>query len=486
LRLRRDPRYLTEPGESGKTVRFNDFQGIERTCEVRDFSRTGLSFLLQDGSLVFRIGDMISGLCFISHNKEVHSDTATIVHIQDDYQDGKVISRIGCRLENVMDISTIIKGDKLTRLRHDYLDFIQSLAVEDNLDEEFVHLTSHLHYLLTNFRNRLKEEEEKVSREEELVKKELYEALRSLTFTVINDVTLKYCDQFTKIVGKFTDSKQHFIHREYFQKMLNEFFTASALFRRAYTKPLGYAGDYEMMNITYRNGFEGEDIFSQVMNKVDCEGSAAKAVRNRREYLCRKITSLYDSLPEGSTCKIVSVACGPCVEIHDFLTAISDEPKPVKLELLAMDQDTHALENAKQRLVPIAKTLSGVHMDFAEDNIKHLILGRNKEKARYSHADLIYTAGLCDYLSPNAVSRLILELYRHLKPGGKLIIGNFGVYNPQRFKMEYGSEWFLIHRSEEELKSLASGLPEDVTVVVEKEAEGVNLFLNITKPSGKP
>ena len=48
--------------------------------------------------------------------------------------------------------------------------------------------------------------------------------------------------------------------------------------------------------------------------------------------------------------------------------------------------------------------------------------------------------------------------------------------------MEYGAEWFLIHRSEEELKDLARGLPEDVLLSVEKEPEGVNLFLNIVKP----
>jgi SAM-dependent methyltransferase len=80
------------------------------------------------------------------------------------------------------------------------------------------------------------------------------------------------------------------------------------------------------------------------------------------------------------------------------------------------------------------------------------------------------------------VSRLITELYRHLNPGGCLVIGNFGPYNPQRFKMEYGAEWFLIHRSEEELKDLARGLPEDVRLSVEKEPEEVNLFLNIVKP----
>ncbi len=481
MRLRRDTRYLSDLREPGKTVQFHDFQGVERTCPVRDFSRTGLSFLLEDGSLIFRIGDILE-VRFFSYEKEAHSGAATIVHIQDDCLDGKVISRIGCHFENPMDVSTIIRGDKVKKLRNEYIDFIQSLAVEDNLNEEFVHLTSHLHYLLSNFRKKLEEEEEKISREEDRVRSELIEALRTMTFEAINDVTLKYCDQFSRITAAFSDSKQHFIHREYFQKTLNEFFLTSKLFNRAFTKPLGYAGDYEMMNIIYRNGYEGDDVFSQVMSKVDCEGSAALAVRNRREYLLKKILALYTGLEEGRTGKVVSIACGPCMELADLLEHAGEIKNPFKLDVVAMDQDPHALADARQRLSSHAGNHTGIRIDLVQDNIKNLILGRKKEASRYANADLIYSAGLCDYLSANATSRLIGELYRDLNPGGCLVIGNFGPFNPQRFKMEYGAEWFLIHRSEEELKDLARGLPEDVALHIEKEPEGVNLFLNIVKP----
>lgn len=481
MRLRRDPRYVSDLREEGKTVQFHDFQGIERTCLVRDFSRTGLSFLLEDGSLILRIGDILE-IRFFSYEKEVHSGAVTIVHIQDECLDGKVISRIGCHFENPMDISTIIRDDKVKKLRSEYIDFIQSLAAEDNLNEEFVHLTSHLHYLLSNFRKKVEEEEEKISREEDRVRTELTETLRTLTFEAVNDVTLKYCDQFSRITAAFSDSKQHFIHREYFQKTLNEFFLASRLFNRAFTKPLGYAGDYEMMNIIYRNDYEGDDVFSQVMSKVDCEGSAALAVRNRREYLLRKVLSLYSGLEEGRSGKVVSIACGPCMELADLLERAGETKRPVTLDVVAMDQDPHALADARQRLFSPAGNDTGVRIELAQDNIKNLILGREKEAGRYANADLIYSAGLCDYLSANATSRLIGELYQYLNPGGCLIIGNFGPLNPQRFKMEYGAEWFLIHRSEEELKDLARGLPGDAALNVEKEPEGVNLFLNIVKP----
>ena len=58
MRLRRDPRYLTDLREPKQTVQFHDFQGVERTCPVRDFSRQAF-IPSEDGSLIFRIGDIL-------------------------------------------------------------------------------------------------------------------------------------------------------------------------------------------------------------------------------------------------------------------------------------------------------------------------------------------------------------------------------------------------------------------------------------------
>jgi len=484
LRLRRDLRYIADLNDQSKEARFHDHSGIELSCRIRDFSRTGISFLLEDGSLTFKIGDIISDFQFFSFENIVYSGSVTIIHVQDEYIDNKVISRIGCSLENMIDISSIIKVDKVTKLQNEYLDFINSMAVENNLDDEFVHLTSHLHFILSTFEQRLKEEEDKMLEEEDSsLRAALVDTLRSLSFEALNEVTFRFCKNFADITQRFTDSKEHFIHKEFFQKRLNEFFMKSELFYRAYTKPLGYAGDYEMMNIIYRNTFEGKDIFSQVMNRIDCEGPASRAVRNRREFFCNKIQSLYRNTQDNDTIKIVSIACGPCMEIFDFLSKISGDTKQHTIEIVAMDQDDNALADSRNRLSSITDKLADVQVQFVQGNIKALIVGKETDKDPYKDADLIYTIGLFDYLSANASNRLILELYKFLRPGGTLIIGNFGTHNPQRFKMEYGSEWVLIHRSEEDLMELTLGLPQGIPMWIEKEPEGINLFLNIQKPA---
>ncbi|MCK7488832.1 MAG: hypothetical protein MZU79_00220 [Anaerotruncus sp.] len=115
-----------------------------------------MSFFLEDGSLLLHIGDIIPDLKFYSNDQEVHAGSATIIHLQDEDRDGQIISCIGCSYnDQPMDVYSIMKVDKITKLQNDFLDFVQSMAIEENLDPEFVNLTSHLHYILDGFQDRL-------------------------------------------------------------------------------------------------------------------------------------------------------------------------------------------------------------------------------------------------------------------------------------------------------------------------------------------
>lgn len=482
MKLARDQRYTVDASDISSDVRFHDFQNVEHICQVKDYSRTGLSFYLEDGSLLLKIGDMIADLRLYSSNKLVHTSPSTINHIQDEDQAGKVISCIGCSFETPMDVYNIVKMEKITRLQNDFMDFVQSMAIEENLDPAFVNLTSNLQFILDRYREKLYQEMDTISQEDINLQGNLIDTLKELAFDALFYELNLYYDHFSSIVNNFTDPKLSFIHRKFFQTRLSEFFSQSKLCHRGFTKPLGYAGDYEMMNIIYRNTFEGDNLFAQVMSKIDCEGSAARAVRNRRSYLYKKLRELILNTKHGHSIKIMSVACGPAVEFTDLLSSIEGKDLPLSIEYIALDQDTKALQDARTRIEPHIKDNSTIRVHFEEDNIKRLIVDRDNNKDLYKGLDFLYSAGLFDYLSDRASSRLIHKLYSFLKPGGLMIIGNFGPYNPQRFIMEFGSEWFLVYRSEGHLKSLASDLPGNPLLGIEKEPEGVNLFLTIVKP----
>ncbi len=98
--------------------------------------------------------------------------------------------------------------------------------------------------------------------------------------------------------------------------------------------------------------------------------------------------------------------------------------------------------------------------------------------------DLVYCAGLFDYLSQRVCKRMV-ELFRTmLKPGGVVIVTNVATSNPRKAWMEYVMEWNLIYRDENEMMDLVpEGLnPKDTKVGA--DATGVNLFLEIELADG--
>ena len=55
-------------------------------------------------------------------------------------------------------------------------------------------------------------------------------------------------------------------HRAFGQRQLHPHLLCAPFIHRTYTKPLGYAGDYEMMNMIVRNGLEGNSLYAKLTN----------------------------------------------------------------------------------------------------------------------------------------------------------------------------------------------------------------------------
>jgi SAM-dependent methyltransferase len=113
------------------------------------------------------------------------------------------------------------------------------------------------------------------------------------------------------------------------------------------------------------------------------------------------------------------------------------------------------------------------------DNVVKWSLGSTRHQ--YEPFDIIYSAGLTDYLDRRLFLAVVARCYEHLKPGGVLIIGNFDHSNPNRVFMDHILSWKLIYRSANELHQLFAESPFGNCVRIEAEEEGVNLFAIATK-----
>ena len=106
------------------------------------------------------------------------------------------------------------------------------------------------------------------------------------------------------------------IYHKIFQDEIYPFFAGADFARRAFEKPRGYAGDYEMMNQIYRGGFEGTDLFGKVLHNYGAAEASSESVKFRKGYFLKFYKQL---LSASGTRRALSVACGPPVEVQELV-----------------------------------------------------------------------------------------------------------------------------------------------------------------------
>jgi extracellular factor (EF) 3-hydroxypalmitic acid methyl ester biosynthesis protein len=271
--------------------------------------------------------------------------------------------------------------------------------------------------------------------------------------------------------------EEHLTHRALYRAEILQYFAHSPFMKRAFDKPLGYAGDYEMMNMLYRDHAEGASTFGRVLNLYVTQEPAAKANINRIELLGTRIRHAIQRR-QGERARVLSVGCGPAHEIAGLLEQ-SPQLAPL-LDVVLIDQEPRVIEFGERSLAPRASRL-GARVTFMRESVRN-ILGAEQLSESLGLYDLVYSAGLFDYLNPKTFRALLGALYQCTVAGGELAVGNVASHNPTRWWMDYALDWQLHHRSREELLELADDLsPKPGEVEVDSEPLGVNLFLAIRK-----
>jgi SAM-dependent methyltransferase len=319
-----------------------------------------------------------------------------------------------------------------------------------------------------------------------------------------------YFDGLAEINEHFTDDEKG-RHRRYVRmssycKIVQE----APFYRQIMNKPFGYAGDADLMGMIYREQFEGNTPFGMFLHKDAIQEVACQAARNRKDFLYDQIMDVLSG--NGAGTKILSVAAGPVEEIQDALKNYSGE----KVSFLGLDHDMHTIRKTCQSFQDrrfryalanaflimkgnrrIAYPRGAFHRycnprrDFKGwRKILSLMLYELDHLQKHAF-DLVYSAGLYDYIwtdpqhNDKGAVALTKNIFDLVKPGGSLIVGNFGPNNPRdlRFAMEYVYEWFLIYRTKQEMLDFARSIPEQEIRSMEilQEPLRVFYFLKIDK-----
>jgi extracellular factor (EF) 3-hydroxypalmitic acid methyl ester biosynthesis protein len=241
---------------------------------------------------------------------------------------------------------------------------------------------------------------------------------------------------------------------------------------RGFSKPLGYAGDYLMIQQIYDNQEKGKGALGILLDRCFLNISACKAVRNRRHILANEIIKTIKSNP-GKT-RIASMACGPAQEVFDCYNLLENKEL---LRTTLVDIDDNAVEFVENK---IKDNQLGNFIKIYKHNL--VFLAKGKSILEIPQQDLIYSIGLMDYFSDKAVIAFLDYFYTNLKTGGRVIVGNFHPRNDSKGLMDYLLNWRLIHRTEEQMIQIFSqSLFNHRQVSFVYEEQNINLFAICTK-----
>lgn len=269
--------------------------------------------------------------------------------------------------------------------------------------------------------------------------------------------------------------------RRYTETMLDAYALPCPIYYHSHHKPLGYPGDYRVMLQIYNDQFEGNTVFAKAFHKVSVEEPLAVGVRTRKDLLVEILEhelDRLDSLAPTRTLRLTSLACGPAREVTELIDRGRTWVSPVEWTLV--DQEEAVLSLAWQEIRrAVAQRDAPVKALCMYRSFGQMLRDTNHQSLE-SPQDVIYTAGLMDYL-PDATARgLISSFYDRLAPGGLLLLGNATREN-RTFVLDFICDWTLLYRDPTEMRALASDL-KDAELSVATERTGCYHFLVVRRP----
>lgn len=285
------------------------------------------------------------------------------------------------------------------------------------------------------------------------------------------------------------------IHAEYLRASLHPLLLCSPFVHRCFTKPLGFPGDYGIMNRMLGEPFEGEGLFARVINAWVIRSAAGDAYRHRVQFLENVLSTetARVAADRGRTCQVLSLGCGAASEVQQF---IRHDTNCEHASFTLLDFSSDAIRYAREQIAAAAEgSRRPAFVTAVEFSVQQMLAAGGRllgnpsrqragmlERGRY---DVIYCAGLFDYLS-DRICRRLLEIFWVLgAPGSIIVASNFAPVNPIRAFMDYVLDWRLIYRDEPTVRALAANDTLDPDAKTIPAPGGVEVFLQMRKPPGE-
>jgi hypothetical protein len=303
-------------------------------------------------------------------------------------------------------------------------------------------------------------------------------AIQAITVALWNDWRGAWAEA-AECLPEIAATPEHLrVAKDYTEAHLTPELMGAPLWRQAYTKPLGYPGDYVVMNYMYRREPEGDSPFGRVAHELAAH--IGQFVVKRKDLVRQAIAEAVAQHAGPGPCVVANLGSGPAREITEFLAHDPLAARPTRFFLV--DQDGAALSFASRQMT--AAICEGVSNGAARIELRHLSVLRLLREIEPAEllppADLIYSAGLLDYFSDRTCRILARRMYEALRPGGHLLLGNMKAGTDMLWPLELIADWTLRYRSAESVLSWTEGL-NGAEISLRTEATGYDYLISVRR-----
>jgi extracellular factor (EF) 3-hydroxypalmitic acid methyl ester biosynthesis protein len=447
-------------------VAFCNSQGIKATGTLVYLTRNVVVFEVYNPYSIVQLSEVLSDFRVMRGERVVYSGRTVVSNL---VSTGLMLIVSATLVDPWTDLAGIEPGAELER---EVYEFVADWESSHDLQPEYQLCVTTIHSFLSELSRWLGQLEAGAT------------AVPEREREIINGLQNSLSPKIYELFGRFEEvaatvaPEAEVAHKAFARHELHPLMLASPFVHRTFTKPLGYAGDYEMVNMILRNAIEGPNTYARIVNSFVLAREPAAAHRNRIDFLVNLLeTKCKQAALQGRKCRILNIGCGPAGETERFIRTYADSERA---ELSLLDFNDETLEYTRGRLERACRE-SGrkPELKFIHKSIHDLLKESAKGEAPADRYDLVFCAGLFDYRSDRICRRLLKLFHSWTLPGGRVAATNVHLRNPIRKFMEHILDWYLIYRDE---PGFAALVPESWNPVVSADSTGVNVYLVIDKP----
>ncbi|QIF01569.1 class I SAM-dependent methyltransferase [Roseimicrobium sp. ORNL1] len=470
----------TSGGERLSLIICRNSQGAEVRGTLHRLTRYLAVFEVYNPYSIVQLSEVLNDFRILMNERVVYSGRAVIANLVN--TGIMLICEASLADEGWIDVDILAPAQNKDRLLAEFAEFLRETEKTYSVAPDFKLVVADIHTLLSDLRRWMEQVElgvRSLPAGDRLTAER--DTIRQLEVPILPAVT-PLLERFETTAVSITPELQP-VHSSYIKRQIHPLVLCSPFVYRIFQKPLGYAGDYEMVSMMLRDPYEGSSMFAKILNRLFLDIPPVVAHRNRITYLTERLhEETSRAAQKGKMARVFNLGCGPAKEVQQFLATdgLSDNA-----DISLLDFNDETITNTTRILEDLrTRHRRRTELKFVKRSVHQILKESSKKGAGFEVGgyDFVYCAGLFDYLSDRICRRLLEVFYDLLAPGGLLVATNVDTSNPSRLWMEYVVEWHLVYRNKQQFLRLAPESAPPGSCSVSSDTTGVNIFLEVRKP----